>query len=141
MNQWPHYANDNLKTKFPTQRYAIVARLNEEHERVLYVQASSLRAIHPISKLPTVLIGEGLFARIVIEKGAHIADYNGDLISVEEAQLREDRGYGGYIIHINETTRMDCYDKCRRGLCKASKANSSTRSFNTVTQKGAILFT
>ena len=46
-NQWPNYANDNLKTKFPTKRYAIVARLNEEHERVLYVQASSLRAIVP----------------------------------------------------------------------------------------------
>jgi len=58
----PHHANEHLKSKFPNQRSAIVARLNEEHERVLYVQASTLRAFHPLSKLPTVLIGEGLFA-------------------------------------------------------------------------------
>ena len=88
MIQWPNYASDNLKTKFPTQRHAIVARLNEEHERVLYVQASSLRAIHPVSKLPTVLIGEGLFARIVIEKGAHIADYIGVMYLLSEIQSR-----------------------------------------------------
>ena len=49
-----------MKSKFPNQRSAIVARLNEEYERVLYVQASTLRAFHPVSKLPTVLIGEGL---------------------------------------------------------------------------------
>jgi len=124
--RWPNRANDHLKSKFPNQRDAIVARLNEEHERVLYVQESTLRAFHPLSKLPTVLIGEGLFARIVIQNGAHIADYNGDLISVDEAELRNDRGQGGYMIYINDTTRLDCYDKCRRGLCKASKAKSNT---------------
>ena len=56
MNEWPNRANEHLKSKFPNQRSAIVARLNEEYERVLYVQASTLRAFHPVSKLPTVLM-------------------------------------------------------------------------------------
>ena len=81
MNEWPNRANEHLKSKFPNQRSAIVARLNEEYERVLYVQASTLRAFHPVSKLPTVLIGEGLFARIVIQNNAHIADYIRVIIS------------------------------------------------------------
>jgi len=139
LNEWPNRANEHLKSKFPNQRSAIVARLNEEYERVLYVQASTLRAFHPVSKLPTVLIGEGLFARIVIQNNAHIADYKGELISVEEAELRSETGHGGYMIYINDTTRMDCYEKSSRGLCKASKANSNTRCFNTVTQTGAIV--
>jgi hypothetical protein len=42
MNEWPNRANEHLKSKFPNQRSAIVARLNEEYERVLYVQASTL---------------------------------------------------------------------------------------------------
>jgi len=53
------------------------------------------------------LIGEGLFSRIVFHRGDHIADYNGELISLEEADLRDDRGLGGYIIYIDENTRMD----------------------------------
>jgi len=36
--------------------------LNEEHERVLYVQASTLRGIDPRTNCPSVLIGDGLFS-------------------------------------------------------------------------------
>lgn len=123
---------------FPTHSSAIVARLNEEHERVLYVQASTLRAIYRITKLPSILIGDGLFSRIAFHNGEHIADYNGELISVEESLVRVERGHGGYKLHVNATTRMDCYCNCMNFRCKASKANSSSRAYNTVTQCGAL---
>jgi hypothetical protein len=65
-------------------------------------------------------------------------DYNGELISVEESLVRDERGHGGYMLHVNATTRMDCYCNCMNFRCKASKANSSSRAYNTVTQCGAV---
>jgi len=112
--------------------------LNEEHERVLYVQASTLRGIDPRTNCPSVLIGDGLFSRIAFHRGEHIADYNGELITVEEADLRDERGHGGYMIYINEVTRMDCYQNCMNFRCKASKANSNTNAWNTFTGRGAL---
>lgn len=135
---WPTRFEEKLKNRFPNQRSAIVARLNEEHERVLYVQASTLRGIHPLSNLPSILIGDGLFARIAFHTNDHIADYNGELITSEEAEIRNERGHGGYMIHVNRTTRLDCYNNCMNHRCKASKANSDRRAYNTATQMGAL---
>lgn len=135
---WPSRFEEKLKSRFPNQRSEIVARLNEEHERVLYVQASTLRGIHPFTNIPSVLIGDGLFARIAFHTNDHIADYNGELITSEEAEIRNERGHGGYMIHINRTTRLDCYNNCMNHHCKASKANSNRRAYNTATQMGAL---
>jgi len=43
---WPKRFKDKLKTRFPSQRSARVARLNDEHERVLYVQAFLCKSNH-----------------------------------------------------------------------------------------------
>ena len=135
---WPRRFQDLQKELFPTQRSAIVARLNEEHERVLYVQASTLRGLSSTTNQYTILIGDGLFSRIVYNKDDHIADYNGEIISVEEADIRDELGHGGYMLYVNETTRMDCFLNCLNYKCKASKANSNTRAFNTSTGRAAI---
>jgi hypothetical protein len=136
---WPKRFKDKLKTRFPSQRSAIVARLNDEHERVLYVQASTLRAYHPNTNVATRLIGNGLFSRIVIEKDGHIADYHGDIISNEEAELRDNAHHGGYMIYLNEDTKMDCFNNAMNNRCKASMSNSNTKVINTITGKGAIV--
>jgi len=94
----PSRFNDHQKMRFPTQSSAIVARLNEEHERVLYVQASTLRAIDRITKLPSILIVDGLYSGITFYNGEHIAD-------------------GEYMLHVNATTRMDCYSNCMNIRC------------------------
>ena len=122
---------------FPTHLSEIVARLNEEHERVLYVQASILRAGNPNTNQYTLMIGDGLFSRIAYHRGDHIADYNGEFISIEEAEARDELGHGGYMLYINETTRMDCFSTCLNYICKVSKANSNTRAFNTITGRAA----
>lgn len=115
-------------------------RLNEEHERVLYIQASSLRALDPTTNLFTLLIGEGLFSNINFNVGDHIADYNGEIISAEEGELRDERGHGGYMHHINATTRLDCYENAMNFRCKASKANSRIRAINVMAEgRGAIM--
>ena len=101
--KWPNRFSDNLKMTFPTQRNAIVIRSNEEYERVLYVQASNLRALDSTTNLYTIMIGDGLFSRRAYDVGDHIADYNGDLISVVEGNRRDERGHGGYMIYINQT--------------------------------------
>jgi len=105
---------------------------------VLYVQALTLRGMDPRTNSFTILIGDGLFSRIAFHKGDHIADYNGDLISLEEADIRVARGHGGCMIYINESSRMDCYANCMNYRCKASKANRNTKAFNTFTGRGAI---
>ncbi len=76
--KWPNRFKDNMKTIFPTQRHLIVARLNEEYERVLYVQASTLRALDNTTNIYSIMIGDGLFSRRSYEVGDHIADYNGE---------------------------------------------------------------
>lgn len=134
--KWPQRFNDNLKNLFPTQRNLIVSRLNEEYERVLYVQASTLRALDTTTNIYSLMIGDGLFSRRSYDVGDHIADYNGELINAEERELRDRRGHGGYMLHINRTTFIDCYNNCMNFRCKASKANSS---FNIANQgRGAI---
>ena len=55
------------------------------------------------------------------------ADYKGELIFNLEADRRVDAGKGGYMIHVSNNTKLDCYATCRREECKASKANSSTK--------------
>ena len=55
-----------------------------------------------------------------------------------EADRRVDAGKGGYMIHVSNNTKLDSYDTCRRGECKASKANSSTNVFNSITGTMAI---
>lgn len=64
--KWPNRFSNNLKMTFPTQRNAIVIRLNEECERVLYVQASTLRALDPTTNLYTIMIGDGLFQDVLM---------------------------------------------------------------------------
>lgn len=138
--QWPKRFKESQRNIFPTNRPAIVRRLNEEHERVLYIQASSLRALDPTTNLFTMLIGEGLFSNIDYNVGDHIADYNGEIISAEEGEDRDERGHGGYMHHINATTRMDCFVNAMNFRCKASKANSSIRAINIMKEgRGAIM--
>lgn len=137
--RWPERFKETQKSTFPTNRPAIVRRLNEEHERVLYIQASSLRALDTITNLFTMLIGEGLYSNINYNIGDHIADFNGVLISAEEGELRDEQGHGGYMHHINATTRMDCFENAMNFRCKASKANSSNRVINVMKEgRGAI---
>jgi len=61
------------------------------------------------------------------------------LISEEESNERENRGHGGYMIYITDTTRMDCYENAMNYRCNASKANSYTNAYNTVTERGALI--
>ena len=137
--KWPNRFNDNLKMTFPTQRNAIVIRLNEEYERVLHVQASNLRALDSTTNLYTIMIDDGLFSRRAYDVGDHIADYNGDLISVVEGNRRDERGHGGYMIYINQTKYMDCFYNCMNHRCKASKSNSNFKAINTAKEgRGAI---
>ena len=137
--KWPNRFKENLKKAFPTQRNDIVIRLNEEYERVLYVQASTLRALDPTTNIYTIMIGDGLFSRRAYDIGDHIADYNGELISVVEGDQRDARGHGGYMIYINQTTYMDCFVNCMNFRCKASKANSNFKAINTNNDgRGAI---
>ena len=83
------------------------------------------------------MIGDGLFSRIAYHRGDHLADYHGEFISLEEADARDELGHGGYMLYINETTRMDCFSTCLNYICKVSKANSNTRAFNTITGRAA----
>ena len=136
--QWPKKFKDIQKETFPLTRAAIINRVNIEYERVLYIQSSTLRSQDRRSGLFYLLIGDGLFSNIDYNAGDHIADYVGELISAVEALRREEAGRGGYTIYITETVKMDCYDACVRGDCKASKANSSTRAFNSITNAMAI---
>jgi len=69
------------KEAFPLTRNAINSRINFEHERVLYAEASSLRARCRRSGVFYLLIGDGLFSNIDYEIDDHIADYNGELIN------------------------------------------------------------
>ena len=66
------------------------------------------------------MIGEGLFSNSDYKVGDHIADYKGELIFNLEADRRVDAGKEGYMIHVSNNTKLDCYDTCRRGECKAS---------------------
>ena len=42
------------------------------------------------------------------------------------------------MIHVSNNTKLDCYDTCSRGECKASKVNSSTNVFKSITGQIAI---
>ena len=136
--EWPKKFLESQKDTFPLTRIAIYNRINMEHERALYIQASSLRGKDRASGSYYVLIGEGLFSNSDYKVGDHIADYKGELIFNLEADRRVDAGKGGYMIHVSNNTKLDCYDTCRRGECKASKANSSTNVFNSITGTMAI---
>jgi hypothetical protein len=84
------------------------------------------------------LIGEGLFSNSDYKVEDHIADYKIELIFNLEADCRIDVGKEGYIIHVSNNTKLDCYDTCSRRECKASKANSSTNVFKSITGQIAI---
>jgi hypothetical protein len=113
-------------------------RVNMEYKRSLYVQASTLRGRGRTSDVFYVLIGDELFSIMDNKVGDHITDYHSELIIQEEALRRTDAGRGGYMIHISQTAKLDCYATCQRGECKANKANSITNAFDSITNQMAI---
>jgi len=84
---WPKKFQE--KEVFPLTRNVINSRINIEHERVLYAEENSLRSLCRRSGVFYLLIGDGLFSNIDYEIDDHIADYNGDLISLEEVERRD----------------------------------------------------
>jgi len=60
---WPKKFTVKEKTTFPLTRDAITNRVNIEYERILYVQASTLRGLDRSSGLYYVLLGDGLFCK------------------------------------------------------------------------------
>ena len=78
-----------------------------------------------------MLIGDGLFSNLPYLPAAHIIDYVGEVITVEESILRDAVGRGGFMIKLSESELLDCYASCSANQCKASKAKCATGLFNT----------
>lgn len=73
--------------------------------------------------------GNGLFSTIEIKPNRIIARYFGEMISLDEAQLRAKLGKGEHFIKIDDQHIIDCYDT--PGFAKyANDAESLTNPTN-----------
>ena len=90
-----------------------------------YINTSQCRARDPTTGHYSVPLQLGLFATYTFRKNDFIAPFQGQLISVEEADLRTSRGHGGYQIRVSRTVVLDCFESARSLVCKASYANSA----------------
>jgi hypothetical protein len=69
-------------------------------------------------------IGDGLFSRLNYNASETIVEYNGKLTSVSAYEKEVANGRGGYAVHINNKTVLNCFASCKANKCMASYANS-----------------
>jgi hypothetical protein len=67
----------------------------------------------------------------LFKRGTKIANYIGDKVSKEAYLLRQEAGFGGYVVRIHKTqdVYLDCHNHAMAGRCFASKANSPHNCF------------
>ena len=65
-----------------------------------------------INGMYTLSTGRGLFTSMTIPCDTIIAIFVGDLISKAEAEVRTERGDGGYIVYIKTDMYLDCKVAC-----------------------------
>ena len=94
----------------------------------LYTAQSWCRARDPETNQFTKTIGSGLFTSVAIARDQRLCTFSGVICTAEQYAEAEAAGRGGYAIHINADTLIDCYKT--KHLCLASMANcgSNVRS-------------
>ena len=86
----------------------------------LIVKESNLR-----TNLDNKKIGFGLFSIGTFKKDEKITDFIGEIITMEEYNMRAIAGKGGYCVSFrSQTMVLDCYQSAKDNVCFASMANS-----------------
>jgi hypothetical protein len=106
------------------------------HHLRLFGAASGLRAQNPVTKMYDADIGLGLFTMKTITNGEVISIFNGYYFPVEA--LAETQLSHGCLIAITDQVMLDCYST-KGWMCMASLANSVSKSWNTVTNRRAVV--
>ena len=91
----------------------------------LYVCESKSCGIRVSSKL-----GKGLHTMDKLYANTLVGEFHGTIITVEEYEVKELEGKGGYGIGLRgrEGFVLDCYEQCMRGECWMSRANTARNS-------------
>lgn len=111
---WPRGFSAQQRIIFPIVYAAL-------ETNVLYTAPSWYRAADGNGEY-TRVIGKGLFAATVVSTNTRLIRFKGSIITLDVYNERVADGKGGYAIHLNATSVLDCYDV--RESCLASMTNS-----------------
>jgi hypothetical protein len=137
---WPKRFDSSAKRSHPMNRIKHV--MIEMMSKTLYKKPADVVMVRGDKRYS---LGDGLFSNILLPaapSGITIAEYKGELISLDTVKQRTEAGFGGYIVALrdkgNALCYLDCYKDKLKGLCKASCANSALNGFNIATQSLAV---
>jgi hypothetical protein len=136
--EWPRRFSKECKSAHPMKR--IQRALADHTYDSLYVKATDLVLMVNGVARPDVDLGSGLFCSMLLpstKNGIKLAEFKGVIITEAERRIREERGFGGYVIATQDGL-LDCYEHAKNHTCKASMANSALRCFNRSENTSAV---
>jgi hypothetical protein len=130
--EWPRRFTVECMNAHPMMR--INNALAEHTYSSLYVKPTDLQR-------PGVALGMGLFCSMLLPsnpQGIKLAEFKGNIVSLEQYYEREIKGRGGYGILTATGSVLDCYAHAKAGMCKASMANSALNCIDVTSNKVAV---
>jgi hypothetical protein len=105
---WPKGFSHNQRALFPHRQNRTC--------NVFYISPSWYTTNHGAD------IGNGLYTSVNIKANIRLMNFMGAVVPLADYNQRVAAGRGGYAIHLNAATVLDCFDFRRE--CSASMANS-----------------
>jgi len=113
----------------PESHETTSARDSRSFGRNLYTGPSQYAGFNSQTQKFVVPLKDCLFCSSMIQEGARLPDFHGEIINNAEMDKRRQEGKGGYFLKLNDVTVMDCYEERHNNTCLSSCANSAHKKY------------